>query len=108
MFDLCSPTDPKPSRVVSLYLQPQSYTAVPARSKDDLLQIEIHTPSDASLAEARKALLPAQVQTVLHDAQVSTQATPPTLPTLTLPTTTSPSNPNLATCDRIVSLILHP
>ncbi|KIS69553.1 uncharacterized protein UMAG_11465 [Mycosarcoma maydis] len=67
MFDLSTRTDD--ATITRMYLQPQSYTSVPARCKDDLLEIEIHSPSDEGLAKERKVCLPDQVRTVLQDAE---------------------------------------
>lgn len=70
VFDLCTPTDDLLQRTVSrMYLQPNSYAAVPARGRDELLKIEIYAPSDAAEAERRRACLPTQVKAVLSDAE---------------------------------------
>ncbi|KAF6767593.1 hypothetical protein PSEUBRA_005997 [Kalmanozyma brasiliensis GHG001] len=69
VFDLSMPTDDPTQRIVSqIYLQPASYASVPARCKDELLEIEIHAPSQAE--EQRRVCLPAQVRAVLHDAEL--------------------------------------
>ncbi|KAJ9480216.1 Zn(II)2Cys6 transcription factor [Pseudozyma hubeiensis] len=71
MFDLSIPTDTQPSstNVMRIYLQPRSYTTVPARDKEDLLEIEIHAPEDEALAKQRRVCLPAQIRAVLQDAE---------------------------------------
>lgn len=70
VFDLSTPTDSPSQRSVSrIYLQPASYTSVPARSRDELLRIEIHAPSDAGVAGQRMLRLPAQLKEVVHDAE---------------------------------------
>ena len=70
LFDLSMPTDGPEQKVISqIYLQPKSYTSVPARSKGELLEIEIHSPADAATAEERRVCLPTQVRTVLGDAE---------------------------------------
>lgn len=70
MFDLSIPTDTQPStNVMRMYLQPQSYTTVPARGKEDLLEIQIHAPEDEALAKQRRVCLPAQIRAVLQDAE---------------------------------------
>lgn len=78
-FDLTSsttnpddPPSPLPSsKIIShLYLQPKSYTSIPAKSQPELLHIEIHSPNNhIPLAhQSRVADLPTQVRTILHDA----------------------------------------
>lgn len=70
VFDLCTPTDPQAQRTVSqLLLQPKSYASVPARSRDELLEIEIHSPCDAAEAQERRVCLPTQLRAVLNDAE---------------------------------------
>ncbi|SNX85565.1 uncharacterized protein MEPE_04274 [Melanopsichium pennsylvanicum] len=70
VFDLTMPTDGQVRRSVKeLYLQPSSYASVPARNKDELLEIEIHAPSDGIIAVERTTCLPTQVRVVLQDAE---------------------------------------
>lgn len=81
VFDLSMPTDDLSQRSVSrIFLQPNSYAAIPARSKDELFEIEIHGPADAGIAQQRRICLPTQVRMVLQDAEqlVSAQASPTT------------------------------
>ncbi len=114
MFDLSMPTDDPSQRTVSqIFLQPESYASVPARSKDDLLEIEIHAPSEAcGKAEQRRVCLPAQVRAVLHDAEQLTVGaiTPPT-PQSPTPTVGKPSSGGsdqvgfAETRDRILRLV---
>ncbi|KAJ1023479.1 hypothetical protein NDA16_003096 [Ustilago loliicola] len=84
VFDLSMPTDDPSQRSISrIYLQPNSYAAIPARSRDELFEIEIHGPADAATAEERRICLPTQVRMVIQDAEqlVSAQASPTTTPT---------------------------
>lgn len=110
VFDLSTPTDDT-SRTISLYLQPQSYTSVPAKSKEELLEIEIHAPCDDNLARERRVCLPAQVRAVLNDAEELMESSPPLSPLLTPPIVASPGEGRLnssgfaATCDRILRLV---
>ncbi|SPC67448.1 uncharacterized protein UHOD_03471 [Ustilago sp. UG-2017b] len=83
VFDLSMPTDDASQRSISrIYLQPSSYAATPARSRDELFEIEIHGPADAATAEQRRICLPTQVRAVMQDAEqlVSAQLSP-TMPT---------------------------
>ncbi|TKY86121.1 hypothetical protein EX895_004946 [Sporisorium graminicola] len=112
VFDLSMQTDEAAQLTTSLYLQPHSYASVPAKSKEQLLEIEIHAPYDESLAKQRTVCLPAQVRAVLCDAEeLMDQTTPPLSPLLTPPIVAQPGETRFndaafaATCDRILRLV---
>ncbi|SJX62463.1 uncharacterized protein SRS1_13313 [Sporisorium reilianum f. sp. reilianum] len=112
VFDLATPTDNAAHRTLSLYLQPQSYTSVPARSKAELLEIQIHTPRDDEAARQRRVCLPAQLRTVLNDAEeMRDETSPPPSPLLTPPIAELPGEKRFdaarfaATCERVLQLV---
>ncbi|SPO27479.1 uncharacterized protein UTRI_10596 [Ustilago trichophora] len=111
IFDLSTPTDsPSHRSVAQIYLQPKSYTSIPARCKEELLEIEIHGPADAIQAEQRWVCLPTQVRAVLHDAeQLMTAPTTPNATQLSMDERRSVSHQgqtdHAKTCERILQLI---
>ncbi|SPO27135.1 uncharacterized protein UTRI_10596_B [Ustilago trichophora] len=111
IFDLSTPTDSLTHRSVArIYLQPKSYTSIPARCKEELLEIEIHGPADAMQAEQRWICLPTQVRAVLQDAeQIMTAPTTPKSAPLKMDERQSVGDQSEtdhgSTCERILQLI---
>ncbi|GAC72153.1 hypothetical protein PANT_6c00094 [Moesziomyces antarcticus T-34] len=83
IFDLCTDRDTTQRSVSQIFLQPTSNAVVPAKSLEELLEIDIVAPADPNMAKQRRIWLPTQVRNILDDADhlvTNSNASFPTTP----------------------------